>query len=273
MRIASAVGTLALGLSLAGLAVDRAHAAQAVTCRAFCIGESECRVSGQPPLGREPRWVADCQNAERRVESGCVDFWYFSRMTPRPARVCQGQTVAAALKDPDGECSPFWACLRPRAARPVPGAQPIGPDEDSAASSGAAAGLPYGTILMPVAALDLSASGDAAGASGTLTLREAETQRVVATVPIRSGAASLRPGVLVEASAYVYSWETSGATLQGSFKTATAGARADVPIASATDASASAREEAQWKTVRSLTTHGYRWDAARNATSLQRSAP
>ncbi len=168
MKHGNSIRAVALALTLCGL-VGGTAAGDSIKCKAICPSGTECKTSDLAGPVRESWLIGNCENRERKVDRGCVNFWYFSKSTPQLARVCAVNEVAVALKDPDLSCS-FLDCLWPKAPRAVPGANPIGSDDSSSTSSGAKAGLPFGTVLPSPGALSLMVSGPAAGESGTLTL-------------------------------------------------------------------------------------------------------
>jgi len=265
MKHGNSIRAVALALTLCGL-VGGTAAGDSIKCKAICPSGTECKTSDLAGPVRESWLIGNCENRERKVDRGCVNFWYFSKSTPQLARVCAVNEVAVALKDPDLSCS-FLDCLWPKAPRAVPGANPIGSDDSSSTSSGAKAGLPFGTVLPSPGALSLMVSGPAAGESGTLTLFESASGRAIASVPIVAGVATLKSGVLAEESAYRYRWQAGLQILEGSFKTASSLAYADVdpPAAAGTPVA----EGALWEQVRALAVRGYRWDAMQLARQLE----
>lgn len=247
-----------------------AVAAGAVQCRILCVGSNECRLSS-PAAATARSWSLDhCEDRDLRVEAGCAEVWYFSKRAPRPAKVCadQGESrVALVLKDPDITCS-FLDCLVPGAPKAVAGASPIGPNDEGANSSGGKAGLPYGTILMPNAALRLRDRDAGADADGTLVIVDAGTGRESARVPIRGGTAEVDPAKLAQSGSYRYRWVAGARQLDGTFRTTTLAAWTIVLPTSSPPTDASAVERVKWRVVNQMALNGYWWNAAQAAVDL-----
>jgi hypothetical protein len=239
-----------------------------VECRLICGDNKECKTSDQSSPTKGPWKLEDCELDSRKVELGWVEVWYLSKHTPQMARVGKDERIASALKFPDFNCGVLnLACLWPSPPKPVSGAHPIGDDDESSHSSGAKAGLPFGTILQPVRELKLSTMSAAADSPGVFSLWEAGSQRLVTKVPIADGVAALASTVIKPESDYRYRWQAGSLVLEGNFSTSALSARADLEQV---DTSAMSAEQRQWRVLQALSRQGYDWDAIQAALSLQK---
>lgn len=250
---------------------DPLWASGSVECKVVCSDDKACKVSDRPAAIKTHVSLSDCEQPSRTIVEGCADVFYHSRRTVQLAHVCKSAPIAAALKEPDYRCGGFFSCLMPLPPKPGPAGSPIGSDEQGSSSSGAKAGLPFNTIVMPADALKLSASGSSAQTTGKFSLWEFGSKRLVAEVPIVGGQATVQRASIMPRGAYSYRWEAGSQVLEGGFLTSSNNLRANLEETAFSSPTPMSAEQRQWKLVYFLSAEGYAWDAMQATLLLQQS--
>lgn len=259
-----------LGVAILMASLSPAWASGAVECKVVCSDGKQCKTSDRPAALKTAISLSDCELSSRKVEVGCADVYYHSRRTVQLARVCTNASISAALRDPDRSCGSFWNCLMPLPPKPAAAGSPIGGDDQSSSSSGAKAGLPFNIVLMPTGPLRLSASGSGAQSVGKLSLWDATSKRLVATIPIEAGEAVVPRASVAPEGNYSYRWESGSQVLEGTFLTTSVSARTEIDSEIASSTSQMSPEARQLRMVSMLANEGYAWDAMQTTILMER---
>lgn len=259
-----------LGVAILIASLGPAWASGAVECKVVCSDGKQCKTSDRPAVLKTALSLSDCELSSRKIEAGCADVYYHSRRTVQLARVCTNASISAALREPDRSCGSFWSCLMPLPPKPVAAGSPIGEDDQSSSSSGAKAGLPFNIVLMPSGPLRLSAAGSGAPGVGKLSLWDASSNRIVATIPIEAGVAVVPLTSIAPEGNYRYQWEAGPQVLEGTFLTTSVFARTELEAAVASSTLQMTPEARQLRMVSMLANEGYAWDAMQTTILVDR---